>query len=345
MRACAAVAVFFLCSFLLSAGATAGRDDAPSSEILLSRARTLQDFRMPGVPPILIRADIDLPQKKGEILRGNYTVYWMSPTRWREEIRFADFYERIRVGDEKGYWQRRSTPYEPEVMFQLEKMLDLRSVLGILPNQTLGKAWNRRKEGIEQRCTDVKWLDSVGETLCFSAADGLLSSVDYSGFIDRESSHISRIEYGTFVPVGDKWLAKQIRSLSGGKLFAQMNVAEAKTMEPQDPALFDRPVMSDFWQACEDPRPAELLKRVEPVYPEGARRLGQSGQVDVFAIIETDGALSHLQVIELKGPTPTFAEAAVQALRQWRYKPSTCGDAPRRVETHVTVNFGVAGPW
>jgi TonB family protein len=344
MRGLSAITVLVSCGFLASAGGMAAKDDAPSSEILLSRARMLQDFRTSGTPPIVIRADIELPQRKGEILHGSYTFYWMSPTRWREEIRFADFYERIRVGGENGYWQRRSTPYEPEVMFQLQKMLDLTSMLRILPKQTLGKAWSRKKEGVEQRCVDVKWPDSTAKTLCFSAAEGLLLSADYLSVQDQAPSHVSRIEYGTFAPVGDKRIAKQIRAQSGGKLFAQLNVADVKAMDVQDPALFDRPVMADFWRACDDTQPAELLKRVDPVYPDGARRTGQSGQVDVFAIIETDGTLSHLQVIELRGPTPAFGEAAIQTLRQWRYKPSVCGGAPIRVETHFTLNFGFGQP-
>lgn len=55
------------------------------------------------------------------------------------------------------------------------------------------------------------------------------------------------------------------------------------------------------------------------------------------AVIETDGTLSHLTLIQQVTPAPEAA--AADAVRQWRYKPAACGSTPFRVETAIAVDF------
>ena len=56
-----------------------------------------------------------------------------------------------------------------------------------------------------------------------------------------------------------------------------------------------------------------------------------------YAVIEADGTLSHLTVIQQV--TPAIEAAAADAIRQWRYKPASCGATPIRVETSIAVDF------
>jgi len=60
------------------------------------------------------------------------------------------------------------------------------------------------------------------------------------------------------------------------------------------------------------------------------------GVVRLHAIIATDGTIQSLNVIE--GP-PLLAEAAKEAVRQWRYRPYILNGRPVEVETMITVNF------
>jgi protein TonB len=60
------------------------------------------------------------------------------------------------------------------------------------------------------------------------------------------------------------------------------------------------------------------------------------GVVKLHAIIATDGTIQSLNVID--GP-PLLAEAAREAVRQWRYRPYILNGRPVEVETMITVNF------
>ena len=79
-----------------------------------------------------------------------------------------------------------------------------------------------------------------------------------------------------------------------------------------------------------------LVHEVQPVYPPLARAARVSGDVELTAIIGTDGAVRQLQVA--KGH-PLLAQAALDAVRQWRYRPATLNGDPVEVITNITVMF------
>jgi periplasmic protein TonB len=79
-----------------------------------------------------------------------------------------------------------------------------------------------------------------------------------------------------------------------------------------------------------------LVHRVEPIYPPVPRQAGIQGQVVLQAIISKEGTIENLRVLS---GHPLLVPAAVDAVRQWRYRPYTLNGDPVEVETHVTVNF------
>jgi protein TonB len=82
--------------------------------------------------------------------------------------------------------------------------------------------------------------------------------------------------------------------------------------------------------------PAKLVQMVKPVYPATAKQIHLSGQVYLHAIIGTDGSIQNLEVVR---GHPWLAAAALEAVRQWRYKPTILGGQAVEVETTITVNF------
>jgi TonB family protein len=79
-----------------------------------------------------------------------------------------------------------------------------------------------------------------------------------------------------------------------------------------------------------------LVHRVEPDYPQAARQQGIQGPVVLEVRIAEDGAVENLQLISGQ---PLLARAAMDAVKQWRFKPrSTSGQAIER-ETRVTLDF------
>ena len=85
---------------------------------------------------------------------------------------------------------------------------------------------------------------------------------------------------------------------------------------------------------------AVLVKKIDPKYPESAKRTGIQGAVVVHAIIDREGNVTAASVVS--GPHQ-LRGAAVEAIRQWRYEPYILSGVPVEIETTITVNFVLPG--
>jgi TonB family protein len=83
-----------------------------------------------------------------------------------------------------------------------------------------------------------------------------------------------------------------------------------------------------------DVKPAELITRVSPTYPPLARNQHVAGDVRVDALIDANGRVTTMKVIS--GPT-LLHQAAMDALRQWKYQPATLDG--KQVPMHLTVTL------
>jgi periplasmic protein TonB len=83
-----------------------------------------------------------------------------------------------------------------------------------------------------------------------------------------------------------------------------------------------------------------LIKKVQPNYPPLARQARIQGTVLLQAEISKDGTIENLRLIS---GHPMLAPAAIEAVKQWRYKPYMLNGEPVAVETQVQVNFTLSG--
>jgi protein TonB len=79
-----------------------------------------------------------------------------------------------------------------------------------------------------------------------------------------------------------------------------------------------------------------LIYRVLPAYPTPARAMRIAGRVELQATISRDGTIDNLRVVD--GPALLRA-AAVEAVKQWRYRPYLLNGEPVEVETTINVDF------
>jgi protein TonB len=75
---------------------------------------------------------------------------------------------------------------------------------------------------------------------------------------------------------------------------------------------------------------------VQPVYPQMAKVAHVQGDVVLRAVISKSGSIENLQVVS---GHPMLMQAALDAVRQWRYKPYALNGEPVEVETVITVKF------
>jgi protein TonB len=83
---------------------------------------------------------------------------------------------------------------------------------------------------------------------------------------------------------------------------------------------------------------ANIIRKVDPVYPQIAKTAHISGTVVLHAIIAKDGTIQELQFVS--GP-PLLMRAAMDAVKQWRYKPTLLNTQPVQVDTTITVIFNL----
>jgi TonB family protein len=80
------------------------------------------------------------------------------------------------------------------------------------------------------------------------------------------------------------------------------------------------------------------IRHDPPVYPADAKKAGISGSVMLSVVVGADGAVKEVTFRE--GPQ-ALAQAAIDAVRNWTFKPTMLNDEPVEVETSVTVNFAL----
>jgi TonB family protein len=85
--------------------------------------------------------------------------------------------------------------------------------------------------------------------------------------------------------------------------------------------------------------PTKVLN-VNPTYPASMRAAGRSGVVPIDALIGADGSVVFARVVSAS-VHPDFADAAVEAVRQWKFTPTLLNGKPVEVLMSVTINFAL----
>ena len=125
-------------------------------------------------------------------------------------------------------------------------------------------------------------------------------------------------------------LGGQLGGTPGGQLGGTPGgTGEAKPAEPPTGPL----------RVGGDVKAPVTVHRVDPVYSDVARKARTSGVVIVEAIIDKEGNVDQVKV--LKGLPMGLSEAAVEAVKQWKFKPGTLNGEPVEVIFNLTVNFSL----
>ena len=326
--------VLLVVTLLAFSARTPAQDDpgSMSAKTLINKAIAVGVLQAADAPPMTVKAVISVTQSNGETAKGTYELLWISSKRWREEVRFGNYF-RIRVANAGGYWQSSPIAFRPYFMSELDRMKDIRYMLAVTMHETYGKAeefgkvQEKEVRNIHARCTQMKSADTApGAKYCFDSATGSLIQIDLPDAEFAPPPLVDRIDYDDIRPQGGKLIPFRVETVRQNKVFMTFQIAEIGAAPADASAAFNIPPNSSFWPDCNNSHHFSLEKRVQPLYPKEARTSFQSGRSVLYGVIEGDGSVSNLQVIVSAGPS--LDAAAMNAVRQWRYKPQTCEDAP-----------------
>ena len=133
-----------------------------------------------------------------------------------------------------------------------------------------------------------------------------------------------------------------VLAIAGSRLMFATEKPEA-TIEKADLAL---PVLQEQDKkeqdqekkkpAKKDVKPPKLIKKVEPVYPEEARKAGIEGTVTIEATTDDRGRVQKVKVLN---SIPELDQAAVDAVKQWVYEPMMIDGKPKGIVFTITCRF------
>lgn len=98
-------------------------------------------------------------------------------------------------------------------------------------------------------------------------------------------------------------------------------------------------VITDANHAGGKVSPANVILAVKPVYPVEPLARGVAGTVRIEAVVSKEGTLSGMRVTS--SPDSSLSQAALDALSQWRYRPTLLNDQPVEVVTAIDVNYSL----
>lgn len=85
---------------------------------------------------------------------------------------------------------------------------------------------------------------------------------------------------------------------------------------------------------------SNLVRKVLPIYPVSAKMAGTQGTVQLEAVISKDGVPTELRVVS--SPSDDLSASSLEAVRQWRYRPTLLNGNPVEIVTNVVVNYTLA---
>ena len=334
--------IFACCSVLLSSSLAKEREE-DEAMALLNKATEQTDV-WSKQHPLSLDAEIRLLQMKSGEIEAAYSMVWASEKQWRSEWS-ARGYSEIYLRGNGATWHLRNVKDEPVRMMQFEWALSALSKRhkdspfndGSKVQPSKYKISSKKIDGEAAQCVETFVDSALMDRVCVDKASGLPL---------RITNSFGTYEYGEYESFRNSSFPARIRVLEGTYvvLEAKLKMREATP----DKALFVPPPGSEETKdsPCADSHGifvdhtdmhGSLLEKKQPIYPQYARTNHQTGTVMMLALIGKDGSVQRLRVIQSAGPD--LDKAALDAVKQWRYKSFLrCGE-PVAVESTLVVNF------
>lgn len=123
-----------------------------------------------------------------------------------------------------------------------------------------------------------------------------------------------------------------VGGVGGGVFGAVLNTAPSVPVLAKSP----EPIPAKRIRVASRVAEANLIRDVPPQYPTEAGRSRIEGTVVLMAVIGKDGSVTDVRV---ESGLPILAQAAIDAVKQWRYKPYMMNGEPVEVDSRITINF------
>lgn len=328
--------IFLLTLILLNAAGFAD-NKGKEAAALIERAKHLSDLRAEGAPAFRLKSGFTITRDDGTKIEGVYTETWVSSKLWRREVASGDF-RRIVVGKGTKSWQLDNSE-PPKGIGSVEHLagFDLDS------SWFTAERW--KPKGIEDRasgswplrCIETS-LDPMGglSELCFDKSNGQLVAQSSPAHSERSQTVESTCTYAGYQRLGERLFPWLIQCSVDREPRSEAKVIELNFESSPDAALFEPPLGGRESVNCQQVRIAPRLV-YKPHLSNPGLGPNPRNPVILSVLIGTDGKPRDVKVTSSAGEA--FDQAALEAVRRWRFNPATCGGEPIEMPIDVEVAF------
>ena len=268
---------------------------------------------------------------------GSYLLLWKSNEQWKEVVDLPSYQEVVVAFPDKLYIAR-TLPYEP-LQVQIAKTL----LSGVyVPPKLLPKMLKRlstdisvqhkKMDGVELDCVDILPSPAQLNLNCYDPKSGALVVQQL-----RTKIAESFFRYSNFRAYGTRLPARAGTYIRDSKTLVEAKVDEISPLGDLKGNIFAPPAGAEARDYCADPIPAEIIKTVPPENPIQNRRT--NGTVALDVAVQPDGYANDLHVLMTAGEV--LDQAAIRAVKEWRFQPPTCNGKSIPMEIGVEVSFDV----
>jgi TonB family protein len=294
-----------------------------------------------GVQPWHVKATYQLLDDQGNVKdQGTYEEFWAGPAKYKRTFTGKAF-------SRTDYVTKNGVLVSGDQDSQYTQAYEIRSgFFSPMPSpESIEKnsyvLQQRESGGVKLDCLNFKDAlgNPFGPTWCLSAGKPILRfSAPFQG---------RQILYNRILRFEGRFIAGDLEFIQQGKTTLTAHIDTIETLDPIDEAIFLPPADA----APQKPRKitisggvaaGNLIKRVTPEYPPIAQAAHVQGTVVVQARISKEGRIVDLHVVS--GPA-MLQQAALDAVKQWVYRPYLLVGEPVEVNTTINVVFTLSNQW
>jgi TonB family protein len=317
---------------LLLAGTLSATDDKPLTEELLAKARTTSDIRADGSTPFRMEGIFEISAKDAaDKVEGTYIEIWVSSRQWRREVQTSSFH-RIEIRHNSAIWVADSGSNQPEPAFY--DPLFLLFPTGNSESEAFRISERQLSTG-NARCVEsnrnwTKSTDCIDPTRgTFIVRETLVDPFNRGSNTVRHSC-----EYSAYEKFGDKIFPRVVLCNNDPGKDIQLKITKLVAESSPEEALFVHPPDAIQRSACAKTTPPRALSNPDPHYPAHHK---EAATVVISTLVGDDGTPEELKLVSSAGSD--FDQAALDAVREWKFKPSTCDGTPIPARINIEIKF------
>ncbi len=318
---------------MLVAGASSAENNKALGNDLIAKAHKISDIRAEGAPAFRLEGTfLSIPKETdGPKVEGSYTEVWVSATKWRREVKTSSS-TLVEIGIGTKIWHADSGSdrlwmvLSPPLTRYPERMIAGKAA-------EIDRISDRRVDSLKMTCVESK-SNGWKAIDCLDPSTSVLLIHEISGGPNWNPFHYSCI-YRYYEQFGDELFPRSVRCRNGPGDNVMLTILKLSKEVTPDESLFAKPPGAVETRNCQTD-----VSAPSPTYTPNVEHPGQHSQVITVVLwtaVDENGNARDTKIARTGGDY--FDHLALNALRQWKFKPAMCGGAPIAVAMEIEMKF------